>query len=122
MKIKIPIRLKISEQSKNYYLKIPVRVRVRAYVCAYDCQDTTGHGTPPAHRTRLEHTTGKGRTPANKILLLLGNRHAKKQKKLKKVCKYGKSHYLCNRNQITNKFNHKITKQYENINIKNLQE
>lgn len=30
--------------------------------------------------------------------------------------------YLCIRNQKTNKSNNKNTKQYENINIKNLQE
>ena len=39
-KLKIHIRLKITAESKNYYLKIPVRVcmcaRVRAYVCVYD--------------------------------------------------------------------------------------
>ena len=36
---KIPIRLKITEWSKNYGLKIPVRVRmyVRAYARAYEC-------------------------------------------------------------------------------------
>ena len=33
-KIKIPIRLKITEWSKNYGLKIPVCVRVCACVCA----------------------------------------------------------------------------------------
>ncbi len=33
-KLKIPVRLKITEWSKNYGLKIPVRVRVRACVCA----------------------------------------------------------------------------------------
>ena len=33
-KLKIPIRLKITDISKNYGLKIPVRVRVCAYVCA----------------------------------------------------------------------------------------
>ena len=38
-KIKIPIRLKITVEPKNYGLKIPVRVRmyVRTYVCAYVC-------------------------------------------------------------------------------------
>ena len=42
-KIKIPIRLKITIISKNYYLKIPVRVRVyariyaRMYARASDC-------------------------------------------------------------------------------------
>ena len=38
-KIKIPVRLKITEWSKNYGLKIPVRVRIyaRMYARAYDC-------------------------------------------------------------------------------------
>lgn len=60
-------RLKITEQSKNYYLKIPVRVRVRSCVCACICgqivirthdhdQHTNGHtkGTHD-HRKREEH-------------------------------------------------------------------
>lgn len=51
--------LKITVESKNYYLKIPVRVRMyaRMFARAYDCQDTTGHGTPPEHqhRKREEH-------------------------------------------------------------------
>ena len=73
--------------------------------------------TPPDTRPRPEHdrnttgtrdTTGKETTQANKFLRLVGDLHAKNEKKLKKVCKYGKSHYLCNRNQITNKYNNKI--------------
>ena len=42
-------RLKITDISKNYRLKIPVRVHMyaRMYARAYDCQDYTGHGTPP---------------------------------------------------------------------------
>ena len=35
-KLKIPIRLKITEWSKNYGLKIPVRVRMCARVRVYD--------------------------------------------------------------------------------------
>ena len=31
-KLKIHIRLKITEWSKNYYLKIPVRARMRVYM------------------------------------------------------------------------------------------
>ena len=78
-KIKIPIRLKITEWSKNYGLKIPVRVcvcvcmcvRMRVCVCVYarasDCrqivirthgqdQHTTGHtnGTQD-HRQESNH-------------------------------------------------------------------
>lgn len=48
-------------ESKNYYLKIPVRVRVRAYVCAYNCQDSTGHGTAPdtGHHRKKRGTQAK---------------------------------------------------------------
>ena len=35
-KLKIPIRLKITAESKNYYLKIPVRVCMCTRVCVYD--------------------------------------------------------------------------------------
>ena len=49
-KIKIHIRLKITIISKNYYLKILVRVRIyaRMYARAYGCQESTS--------TREEHT------------------------------------------------------------------
>ena len=43
-KIKIHIRLKITIRSKNYYLKIPVRVYARVYVWANSHPDTR-----PAH-------------------------------------------------------------------------
>ena len=86
-KIKIPIRLKITGRSKNYDLKIPVRVRVyaRMYACMIEenrthdhDQHTTGTGPP-------EHTTaGKGRTQAKRkkpvyICMFAGN-----EKKYKK--------------------------------------
>ena len=49
-KLKIPIRLKITAMSKNYGLKIPVRVRmcarmyVRVYACMIEEHTTTGKG------------------------------------------------------------------------------
>ena len=64
-KLKIPIRLKITIISKNYYLKIPVRVCIcaRMYVRVYACmieehrthdQDRHTTGTHD-HRKREEH-------------------------------------------------------------------
>ena len=73
--------------SKNYGLKIPVRVRVcaRMYARAYDCQDSTGHTTRTTTRTRTppEHTTGKERNAGkhkNKIYYY-GEIHTQKMKK-----------------------------------------
>ena len=66
-KLKIPVRLKITEWSKNYYRKIPVSVRMyaRVYARVYDCQDTTRHTTTTSTAPDTEHsrntTTGKGR-------------------------------------------------------------
>ena len=66
-KIKIHIRLKITAKSKNYGLKIPVRVRMyaRAYECgqiAIRTHDKDRHTTS----TRPEHTTtGKERNTGN---------------------------------------------------------
>ena len=91
-KLKIPIRLKITEWSKNYGLKIPVRVRVYARVCACiyarasDCgqiiirthdhdQHTTGTG-PPEHTT-----TGKGRTQGKPAYICMKIDNEKKYKK-----------------------------------------
>ena len=64
-KLKIPIRLKITEWSKNYGLKIPVRARMyaRMYARAYECgqivirHTTSGHSTAGTHdhRKREEH-------------------------------------------------------------------
>lgn len=113
-------RLKITEWSKNYGLKIPVRVRIyaRMYARAYDCQDSTSDTRRThtnGHTTGTQDTTGthhrKREDSGKQNLLLWGDLHSKNKKKLKKVCKYGKSHYLCSRNQTTNKFNYKITKQ-----------
>ena len=60
-------RLKIAPESKNYGLKIPVRVRMyaRMYARAYDCQDSTsdtrgtrtaGTRQPEKRGTRAKHT------------------------------------------------------------------
>ena len=70
-KIKIHIRLKITAESKNYYLKIPVRVcmctRVRVYACMYvEIEHTTKTGTPTEHTT-----TEKGRTQAKRKNLFI---------------------------------------------------
>ena len=76
-KLKIPIRLKITIESKNYYLKIPVRVRVyariyaRMYARASDCGQiiirTHDHDQHTPTDTPTEHTTtGKGRTQATR--------------------------------------------------------
>ena len=56
-KLKIPIRLKITDISKNYRLKIAVRVRacVRMYARAYDCQDSTSD----TRRTHDHRQSGK---------------------------------------------------------------
>ena len=67
-KIKIPIRLKITIESKNYCLKILVRVRVyaRMYARAYDCgqiairtydhhRNTAHQRNTERHRKREEH-------------------------------------------------------------------
>ena len=59
-KLKIPIRLKITDISKNYGLKIPVRVRVyaRMYVRAYDCRTTQEREHAPTehdHRKESDH-------------------------------------------------------------------
>ena len=93
--LKIPIiskncRLKIADISKNYRLKIAVRVCMcaRMYVRVYACMIEE-------HRTqdRTQHTNGthdhqkKGGIPAKQNLLLVGDLHAKNEKKLKKVCK-----------------------------------
>ena len=78
-KLKIPIRLKITEWSKNYYLKIPVRARMyaRMYARAYECgqivirtHDHDQH-TPPD--TPTEHkTTGKRATTKIKFAYIIG--------------------------------------------------
>lgn len=98
---------------------------MRVYVCAcmrvYMANSHQDTRPRPEHRTRPEHTTTgtqdtrgthdrkKRGTPANtKIkLTIVGRSTAKNEKKLKKVCRYGKKYYLCNRNQITNKYNNK---------------
>lgn len=83
MHLKIPTgrkSLKITERSKNYGLKIPVRVRIyaRVYALVYDCgqiaimtrnqdqdqdQDTEHHRNTGHDRNT---TTGKGRNTGNK--------------------------------------------------------
>ena len=86
-KLKIPIRLKITEWSKNYGLKIPVRVRVcvRMYARAYDCQDSTsgtsGTHTNGTHDHRKREDLGKTEKPVY-ICMFAGNE--KKYKKVKK--------------------------------------
>ena len=84
-KLKIPIRLKITEWSKNYGLKIPVRVRVcvRMYARAYDCQDSTsgtsGTHTNGTHDHRKREDSGKAKKPVY-ICMFAGT-----EKKYKKV-------------------------------------
>ena len=69
-KLKIPIRLKITEWSKNYGLKIPVRTRMyaRMYARAYKCgqiairHTTSGHstaGTQDTNGTQDHRQSGK---------------------------------------------------------------
>ena len=118
-KIKIPIRLKITEWSKNYGLKIPVRVcvcvcmcvRMRVCVCVYarasDCRqivirthDHDQHKTStPPDTARTEHTTtGKGATTKIKFAYIIGmiaKNDKKNEKKLKKICRYRNLLYLC---------------------------
>ena len=68
-KLKIPIRLKITGRSKNYDLKIPVRVRVyaRMYACMIEENRTHDHDQHTNGHTPTEHTTtGKGRTQATR--------------------------------------------------------
>lgn len=69
-KIKIPSRLKITEWSKNYGLKILVRVRVyaRMYARMYDCRTTQERRT----RTTGTPAPEKGGTQAKQNLLSLG--------------------------------------------------
>ena len=88
------MRLKIKIEPKNYYLKIPVRVRVyaRMFARAYDCQDSTSD----TRRTHLRtHTTGKGRNTSKAekpeyIVMIAGN-EKKYKKKLKKIWKCKKA-------------------------------
>ena len=94
-------RLKITAISKNYRLKIPVRVRMyaRMYVRVYDCQDSTGHTTSTPADTGHRRKREEHRTTGIKTKFVIIERFTrKKRKKLKKVWKYGKSHYLCRRN------------------------
>lgn len=110
MKIKIPIRLKITIISKNYYLKIPVRVYVRACVRVRMIVRTPPD-TRPAHQrnTRAEKgglmQSGKpvyiGRLPTMK----------KSIKKVKKNLELRKNVVTLHQKQTTNKFNNKQTKQ-----------
>lgn len=53
-------------------------MRVRIYARVYDCQDTTGHGTPPEHQHRKREDSGK-----TKFAIVVRSTH-KKQKKVKK--------------------------------------
>ena len=83
------MRLKIPEWSKNYHLKIPVRVRVyaRMYARAHDCQDSTRPGPGPGPGHDRNTSAGKGRNtekPAY-IGMITGN-EKKYKKKLKKIC------------------------------------
>ena len=75
-KLKIPIRLKITEWSKNYGLKIPVRTRMyaRMYARAYECgqivirthdHDQLKTSTPPDTAPTEHTTTGKERNAGN---------------------------------------------------------
>ena len=58
---KIPIRLKITMESKNYYLKITVRACMYARVCAYIWQIVIRAHDHHTTSTPTEHTTtGKG--------------------------------------------------------------
>ena len=89
-KIKIPIRLKITIESKNYYLKIIARVRV--YACMYarmysnshkdkdhdQDQDQDTNGTPPPEKERNTGNAGK----PEYICMIADNE--KKYKKVKK--------------------------------------
>lgn len=95
--VKIPARLKITIRSKNYGLKIPVRLRIyaRVYARVYDCgqivirtHDHDQH-TPPDTAptdTPTEHTTtGKRATTSTKIkFAYIIGMIAKNDKKMKK--------------------------------------
>ena len=100
-KLKIHIRLKITAESKNYYLKIPVRVCMcaRMYARAYECgqiairthdkdQHTTGTGPPEHTTTGKERNTGKAEKPV--YICLITDNEKKYKKKLKKIWKYEK--------------------------------
>ena len=99
-------RLKITIISKNYGLKIPVRVRacVRMYARAYDCQDSTSD-------TRRTHDQRKREEGKPAYRGIIADTEKKYKKSLKKFGNMKKPPYLCSRNQTTNKFNNKITKQ-----------
>lgn len=97
-KLKIPIRLKITEWSKNYGLKIPVRVCmcVRMYARVYARASVCGQIVIRTHdqdrHTRPTHngtqdTTGKGVTTKIKFAYIIGMiaKNEKNEKKLKKI-------------------------------------
>ena len=56
-KIKIPIRLKITIESKNYYLKITVRACMYARVCACMIEENSYQDTRPRPE-HDQHTNG----------------------------------------------------------------
>ena len=91
-KLKIHIRLKITESSKNYGLKIPVRVRmyVRAYARAYECgqiaikkkkkEKNKPTETPTEHQTTSKRATTSIQIKFAYIIGMI----AKNDKKMKK--------------------------------------
>ena len=54
---------------------------MRVYARVYDCQDSTGHGTPPEHRTRSEHTTTGKREEHRQTKFAIGRRTTRQQRK-----------------------------------------
>ena len=89
-----------------------MRVYARMYVRAYDSRQIV-------IRTHDQHTTGT-RSPEKRItgkeekpvyICIFAHNEKKYKKSLKKFGNVKKPPYLCIRNQTTNKFNNKITKQ-----------
>ena len=93
MKIKIPIRLKITEWSKNYRLKILVRVRALVCVRVRMIVINSHHGTRSRHQRNTGHQKREQPRATRENLNLYACLQPMKKsiKKSKKIWKYKKT-------------------------------